>query len=262
LLVLKLSKLGCNSELLRSELPPEDLINGMISIIIPTLNEEKYIGACLQSIKNQTSKTKYEIIVVDSDSTDKTKEIAKSMGALVINTEHKGVSASKNLGAASANGEILCFIDADCEAPDNHLEKIVKILENTGLDAIGGPCFYTDAGFLVRYATCNLNYFYFYHLLLGKLAGIISIAGGNMAVGKNVFDKVEGFNEQIKNVVVPEDLDFCTRLVKNGYKAAFIKDLALASSYRRHKGKISLDWLVRLIETIKIARSLRKSLFN
>ncbi len=83
-----------------------------VSVIIPAYNEEKFIEKCLISIKNQSFKD-IEIIVVDDGSTDKTVEIAEKIADRVILQDHLGCGKARNIGAKSAAGEILVFIDAD-----------------------------------------------------------------------------------------------------------------------------------------------------
>lgn len=93
------------------------------SFIIPTLNEEAYLPFLLKSIQQQTEEN--EIIVVDANSTDLTKEIAKSFNAKVITTQ-KGVALQKNTGAKEAKGDYLIFIDADMILPKTFITDIEK----------------------------------------------------------------------------------------------------------------------------------------
>ena len=106
----------------------------MISIIIPTLNEEKYLPRLLKSICRQ-SFTDYEIIVSDGDSADRTKEIAESYGCKFIRSGVKGISVQRNVGAKLASGDILVFVDADCILPDrNFLSYVVNEFRGRKLD--------------------------------------------------------------------------------------------------------------------------------
>src|SRR4030043_1595511 len=82
------------------------------SFIIPAFNEEKLIGECVESIKNQTEKAD-EIIVVDNNSLDLTSKIAKRLGCRVVKEEKQGISEARNRGAYLASGDVLCFVDAD-----------------------------------------------------------------------------------------------------------------------------------------------------
>ena len=95
----------------------------MLSIVIPTLNEENYLPRLLNCLKKQKFKD-YEIIVADADSKDKTREIAKSFGCRVV----KGglPSAGKNAGARISKGNLILFLDADVLLPDNFFENTLK----------------------------------------------------------------------------------------------------------------------------------------
>src|SRR5665213_4213761 len=91
----------------------------MISIIIPTLNEEKILKKTLTSLK-QLKVADYEIIVSDGASTDKTLEIAKDHAHKVITHTSAGrqnIAQGRNAGAAHAHGDYLVFIDADVFIP-------------------------------------------------------------------------------------------------------------------------------------------------
>lgn len=96
-----------------------------VSVIIPVYNEEKYLSYCLFSLSNQTYSS-YEIIVVDDGSTDKSREIAKKFDLLVLQQEHKGPGAARNLGAKKAKGDILIFADADMKYKKNYIEKLIE----------------------------------------------------------------------------------------------------------------------------------------
>lgn len=99
-----------------------------ISVVIPAYNEEKNIGECLSSLLKQSFKD-FEIIVVDDGSQDKTKEIVKkyqknNKNISLIQGEHKGPGASRNLGASRAKGKILAFVDADMVFDKDYLHYL------------------------------------------------------------------------------------------------------------------------------------------
>ncbi|MCD4706897.1 MAG: glycosyltransferase [Candidatus Sabulitectum sp.] len=89
-----------------------------MSLVIPAYNEQNYLPALLNSV--EAARTSYsncsnsiEVIVADNCSTDKTTEVALSLGCRVVHEERRIIAAVRNAGAAAATGEILMFVDAD-----------------------------------------------------------------------------------------------------------------------------------------------------
>ena len=105
----------------------------MLSIIIPTLNEEKNLPNLLKSIERQglSNPEKLEIIVADAGSQDRTREIAKEFGCKVI----KGGLPAKgrNEGAKVAKGDLLLFLDADVVLTENCLKEALKEFQERNL---------------------------------------------------------------------------------------------------------------------------------
>lgn len=133
-----------------------------ISIIIPTFNEEKSIGLCLQSLAQQTIAHDAEIIVVDDGSTDLTRDKVKEATKTFKNfsflfQKHQGPGAARNLGAIKAQGKILVFVDADMQFSPDFIEKLIAPID--GKNIIG--TFSTDEFLLNKdnvLARCwNLN---------------------------------------------------------------------------------------------------------
>ena len=87
----------------------------MLSIVIPTYNEEEYLPRLLASIRSQRFEG-YEIVVADARSTDRTRQIAERFGARVVEGGMPG--PGRNLGAVAAKGDLLLFLDADVILPD------------------------------------------------------------------------------------------------------------------------------------------------
>lgn len=103
----------------------------MLSIIIPTYNEEKAIGRVLKSIPNDLPKGS-EVIVVDS-SNDCTSAIAKELGAKVICEYRGGKGRAMRTGAKASKGEILIFLDGDGSDPPKYIYPILKKLESNDM---------------------------------------------------------------------------------------------------------------------------------
>jgi dolichol-phosphate hexosyltransferase len=112
----------------------------LVSIIIPTLNEQLGIESTIRNIPRsaikETTGLEVEIIVVDGQSTDSTREIAADLGATVIVEDRKGYGRACKSGFAAANGEILVTIDADNTYPTDCIPGYLQELESKGLDFI------------------------------------------------------------------------------------------------------------------------------
>lgn len=109
-----------------------------LSVIIPTLNEERYLRSTLAHLRKNSFNQPFEIIVVDSGSSDKTINIAKmqKVSFLQFLPTIKGRGQPLNYAACKARGGVLLFLDADTKVPQNYDLYIEKTLENKNI--IGG----------------------------------------------------------------------------------------------------------------------------
>jgi glycosyltransferase involved in cell wall biosynthesis len=98
-----------------------------ISFVIPTLNAAKVLRPCLESIKKQKTKYKYEILIADGGSTDGTLNLAKNFRAKILKNPLKTAEAGKAVGIKQAIGEYICLIDSDNILPNNNwLNKMLE----------------------------------------------------------------------------------------------------------------------------------------
>ncbi len=209
----------------------------MISIIIPTLNEEKAIADTLNSLKKSLNGMLCQIIVSDGRSTDKTAEIARQCVELVVvhnEDRRQTIAEGRNKGAAAASGDLLVFLDADCKIPhaDEFFKKVVSYFEeDKNLVALAPsvkvlPEVATIPDkiiFWIRNWTFDLGNNFFH---------IPGVAGECMIVKKEAFQKIGGLREDL---VVAEDLDFFRRLAKVG-NVMFARPLVVLHTNRRgHK---------------------------
>jgi glycosyltransferase involved in cell wall biosynthesis len=176
----------------------------MLSIIIPTLNEEDYLPFLLESIKKQKFNN-YEIIVADAGSKDKTIEIAKKYGCTVI---PGGLPAKgRNNGAKAAKGDILFFIDADTVLPDDFFNKSLEEFNERKMD-IASFCLHPFPKKKLSYFLINT----FYNKMIVALEGILPHSAVGILVKKRFFENLKGYDETIK---LAEDHDLARRAVKS-----------------------------------------------
>ena len=128
-------------------------MNSRCSVVIITLNEEKNIANILNDLCQQTFKN-FEVIVVDSASTDNTVQVAESFaGQLDLRTvtmRERGASLGRNTGAEHARYERLLFLDADVRIKPDFLEKSLQLLAQKSLWVAGGRIGSTDQDWLTR----------------------------------------------------------------------------------------------------------------
>lgn len=182
------------------------------SVVIPAHNEEKYIGKCLKAIRSAAkyvSPDSVEMIVVANRCTDRTADIARHLGARVIENGDKCISAIRNAGIKAAGGEIIVTIDADSLMTKYSLVEIKELLESGRY--IGGgtnPKFdrmSVGMAFSALYVAINLL------PIMIKNGGYLS--GAMFWFYKRDFEAIGGFDE---NLVSLEDMDFASRLKKLG----------------------------------------------
>ena len=107
-------------------------------MVIPTMNEEKSIGSVLDSVNSTMSRSKYpcETLIVDTNSKDRTREIALSKGAIVIEEPRRGYGRAYKSGFEEAKGTIIATLDADCTYPAEDIPRLCDMLLTEDLDFI------------------------------------------------------------------------------------------------------------------------------
>jgi glycosyltransferase involved in cell wall biosynthesis len=201
--------------------------NQKLSIIIPTLNEEKYIPLLLESIKGQNFNGDYEIIVADAGSEDKTKEIAESYGCRVVSG---GLPAKgRNQGARAASGDLLLFLDAEVVLSKNFLEKVLSEFKERNLDAAGCAIEPIEEKWIPRFVFPKFSYNLLYNWPARFLENALPYASSMILIKKDIHERLRGFNEEIK---IAEDHNYVQRAAKIG-KFGFLKSSKVPLFLRR-----------------------------
>lgn len=195
----------------------ESFTKPLISVIICVYNGESRIEDAVGSLRN-LNYPNYEVLVVDDGSTDETLNLLKKFDFIrVIESPHKGLSAARNSGASAARGEILSYIDDDCQADRDYLYWLAKAYSENDWGACGGPNIPPLAeGEDEAVVACAPGAPS--HVMLGDVEAE-HIPGCHLSVRKSVFEDVGGFSEQYW--VAGDDVDFCWRLREAGYRIGF-----------------------------------------
>jgi glycosyltransferase involved in cell wall biosynthesis len=209
-----------------------------ISLVIPAFNEEKNLPRLFETIKNQDFKGTFEIIVVDNNSTDKTAQVAKKLGARVVKEKVQGIGPAKNRGCLEAKGEILAICDADNLLPPNWLSTIWEnFSKSKGIVAVSGSVFIFG---IPKIFSCLFWFFYLIFLKIFK-----RLEGCNMAFRKDAFLKVGGFTKGVK---FGENIDISEKLKKVG-KIFVNHKLFVYFSPRRYQKQ---GWIKGLFPYLKL----------
>lgn len=200
-----------------------------ISILIPTLNEENYIGLLLEDLTKQTFKD-FEVVVVDGRSVDATKEVVLKfqdpLDLTLLVSPKTGPGIQRNYGAKHAKYGNLLFLDADVRLEVDFLEKLQNRFLQEQFDA--ATCWIVPTRATLTYKILyRMMVFVFYDLLSRFFPTAL---GACIFVRKSAFDEIHGFDEE---VFVWEDSDFFARLNKKGWKLAYLKDPYIYYSTRR-----------------------------
>ena len=99
-----------------------------LSVIVPAFNEEKLLGGTLACIREAAHP--WEIIVCDNNSTDRTAEIARAAGAVVVFEPVNQIARARNAGAAQASGDWLVFVDADSQPSKGLFDEVIENVKN------------------------------------------------------------------------------------------------------------------------------------
>lgn len=262
-----------------------------ISIVIANYNGERYLRTCLTSLLKSSIK-KYEVIVIDNNSTDTSLEIVKefqkkdSRIKILKNKVNVGVPASRNIAIAHCIGEIVVFLDNDTEVRINSLEQLIKPLSKSDVGAAQALLIDFEnrnfvqmaGGHLIPQAIWLWGFYERskYSDIKSKLGAtnIIAISAA-LAVKKQVLDKINGYDDLLNNYT--DDLDFSWRIWIAGFKVVlayksivyhYTKSVTRRANVGSnkfdiyfHMAKNSFRSILKNYETVNVIRYLPISIF-
>ncbi len=237
-----------------------------ISIITPSFNRADELEYLFQSLNDQTIDPNiFESIISDDGSTDNTEMVVKTWQKKAafrikyITQNNQGPGSARNNGMKISKGDLILFIDSDCEAHPDWIQTIVNEYNKFGFDAFGGPDGAKENFSILQKA---IDFSMTSFLTTGGMRGHSEkmIANffprsHNMGISRNIYETIGGFG----NLRHGQDIEFSNRIKKSGAEVKFIKD---ALVYHRRRTSLSqflkqvFNWGVARINLAKIDPSL------
>jgi GT2 family glycosyltransferase len=216
-----------------------------ISVVIPAYNATETIEGCLTSLFMQ-SYLPCEIIVVNNNSTDHTKDLAmklisnqKEIAACCLDEYRQGPSFARNCGAKQARGDVIAFIDADCIADPSWLCRLSESFNSSDVGAVAGSIIgYKKETFIEKFHTLftmkdlpESRIFYEFNLVSG------GFPTANFSILKRLFEEIGGFDEALP--IYSEDYDLCARIYKAGLNIYYNKEVKV---FHQHRQNLTSTW--------------------
>lgn len=244
----------------------------MLTVIICTYNRAKYIGPLLESIAaNDLKKNEYEIVLVDNNSTDNTREKCEAFAAThkdvnfryVVEPE-QGLSAARNKGIKEAIGDVIVYIDDDALVDTWYLRTVSEYMSaHPEIDAVGGPIIplYEDTEepkWMTRYTKELLCGYLYFGDEERPFPGERYPGGGNAAYRAKVFNQVGLFNTALgrkgNGLMGSEEKDIFDKMKAQGMRFMYLPKMILHHIIPQKK--LERDYFDRL--TLQIGQSERQ----
>ena len=225
-----------------------------VSIVLCTFNRAQLLGPALDAVLSQTEGSPpYEVLVVDNNSRDHTRELVQQRQATAgprlryVFEAQQGLSFARNAGIAHARGDLVAFTDDDIRVAPNWVSSIQKAFDtHADVDCVGGRILPEWSAPPPRWLTRNA--------WVGALAlqdygperffvdpaNPVCLAGANLLFRKQVFDEIGAFSTEFGSR--SEDTELMTRFWSSGRRAMYVPEVAVAapvSEDRTDKGVLS-----------------------
>ena len=200
------------------------------SVIIPSFNSSRTIRRCLRSVVSQKTAFDFEVICVDSSNDGTTEIISKEFPEVRLIHLKKQTFAglARNIGIENSKTELIAFLDSDCVAKSNWLEKITNELRDHNKNIVGGSI---DNGLPANTIATAEYLMEFGEFMPTKKASVVDmIPSCNFGIRKNLYKKVGGFS----NLISAQDVKFSHQINKYGEKIYFNPQIEIIH-YNREK---------------------------
>jgi glycosyltransferase involved in cell wall biosynthesis len=219
----------------------------MLSVIIPTLNEEKYLPRLLNSLAQQTY-TDYEIIIADAGSTDGTRAMAIQHGCRVVPGGRP--AQGRNAGARCARGDYLLFLDADVTVDPGFLQDLMDRVRNYRLEVASGFITPESERLIDKLMVTVSN---LYHFAVQRISPHAS--GFYIIARKSLHDGIGGFNEEL---FLTEDHDYVIRAARHGnFRYLWYPRVSFSVRRFNKEGRALLVWKFLVLEIYRIFKEVK-----
>lgn len=229
-------------------------VQPVLSIVVTTFDRAAWLSICLQSLCDQVRVSpKYEILVIDNNSTDETKVISKqfeekSPRIHYFNEPEQGASNARNRGWREAHGQYVAYTDDDCKFPPNWISVACELIERTSFSIYCGPenayylspkpCWYKDS-----YGSRDFG------PIARKLLEDEFPRGGNMIIKQSILISLDGFNARMGPVghqfAYGEETDLFKRIHSKLPEEIFYYDPNLYLYHLVTPKKMSIPWIIK-----------------
>jgi glycosyltransferase involved in cell wall biosynthesis len=203
----------------------------LLSVVVPTLNEEKYLPLLLDCLAGQTEKD-FEVIIADGKSDDDTENVANSykdkLDIRVLISQKRNLAYQRNLGGNNAKGDYIAFLDADFKVKNNFVKSCFEETEKGNADLIIPFSYPITSNWFWKTYFMAINILSVLSTLFGRPSG----NGPGNIIKRDAFQKTGGYSE---SVFVFEDQYFFLVAKKCGLKI-------------KHDGKIKIYFSLRRLE--------------
>jgi glycosyltransferase involved in cell wall biosynthesis len=189
-----------------------------VSVVVPARNEADLLPRTLESLRTQTTDHRYELIVVDGDSEDRTPEVAREFDARLVPGPGDAIGHGRHLGAEAARGEWLAFVDADTRVVPDYLDAMLEHVREEGLSAASSRCRMHGRRATVMQGVIN----HFFPRMERPI-----LPGFNFFVERDAYEAAGGFPD-----VPNEDTAFSRRLARNE-PTGYASEVLVETSPRR-----------------------------
>lgn len=219
-----------------------------VSIVIVTYNRCEDLKECLSSIFNLKAKP-LEVVVVDSKSTDSTKQLTECFPIEFVSINRRNRQSARNLGISIAQGDVVAFLDDDVVVCDEWLRKLKIPYTNSNVGGVGGRAipYGSKKGSYIKTNKAEVGKVFNDGLVIGNfdfpsgnIVEVDSFIGCNMSFRRNLLLKVGGFDDNYLGTGYRDDTDLCMRIRRLGYKLLYQPKSLV---WHKFRGKqVNDDW--------------------